>query len=455
MLEQLKSKWDEILCTIIKEHDIAKVSFETWLEPLEIYDIEDNKLILMVSDEKISTSYISKKFYYPLKVTIHEITGFPLDIEFLHKSEIEDKKKSSTEIFKPSNPILTDAKREASINPDYTFDNFVVGGNNNYAHAYALAVAESPAEMYNPLFIHGGVGLGKTHLLHSIGNFVLDRNPNAKVRCVNSETFTNEVINAIRTEKQSAINELRDKYRNIDLFIIDDIQFIIGKERSQEEFFHTFNTLYEAKKQIVISSDKPPKSLSPLEERFKSRFEMGLIVDISSPDYETRMAILKKKAEKEHYHIDDIILQYIADNIKSNIRELEGALTKIIAFSRVSKQQISIDLAKDVLKDIISPEQNRIVTPELIISIVADHYGISQADIASKKKSADIVYPRQIAMYLCRNLTDSPYSLIGSLLGKRDHSTVMHAIDKIQDELDINESLRNNIEIIKKKIIPN
>ncbi len=454
MLEQLKSKWEEILNVMVIEHDIAEISFNTWIKPLIIHGIEDEKLILIVPDEKINISYIKKRYYLPLKVTIQEVTGFPLDVEFLHESELSTGV-ISEETVKQANPLLVDAKREANINPKYTFDNFVVGGNNNFAHAYALLVAESPAEMYNPLFIYGGVGLGKTHLLHSVGNFVLDRNPNAKVRCINSETFTNEVINAIRSEKQSAINELREKYRNIDLFIIDDIQFIIGKDRSQEEFFHTFNTLYEAKKQIVISSDKPPKNLSPLEDRFKSRFEMGLIVDISAPDYETRMAILKKKSEKENYIIDDSILQYIAENIKSNIRELEGALTKIIAFSRVSRQHINLDMAKDVLKDIISPDQNRVVTPELIINVVADHFGISQADMASKKKSNDIVYPRQIAMYLCRALTESSYSAIGAFLGNRDHSTVMHAIEKIQYELESNENLNNNIEIIKKKIIPN
>lgn len=458
-LEQLKSQWDEILTTMQTEYDISPVSFETWVKPLIIHSVINNKVTLIFPNENISTSYINKKYYLPLKVTIQEITGLPLDIEFLHKSEVNDENPKQDRVSNNNSiSLYNEIKREANINPDYTFDNFVVGGNNNYAHAYALSVAESaesPDKMFNPLFIHGGVGLGKTHLLHSIGNFVIDHNPNAKIRCVTSEAFTNEVIAAIRSEKQSAINELREKYRTIDLFIIDDIQFIIGKERSQEEFFHTFNTLYEAKKQIVISSDKPPKSLSPLEERFKSRFEMGLIVDISSPDYETRMAILKKKADKEHYKIDDSILQYIADNIKSNIRELEGALTKIIAFSRVSKHEISLDLAKDVLKDIISPEQNRIITPQLIINTVAEHFGISQSDISSKKKSQEIVYPRQIAMYLCRTMTESSYSAIGSLLGKRDHSTVMHAIEKIQDEMNSNDNLQGTLEIIKKKIIPN
>lgn len=297
-----------------------------------------------------------------------------------------------------------DLKIAANLNPNYTFDNFVVGGNNNFAHAYALAVAESPAKEYNPLFIYGGVGLGKTHLMHSIGNFILDRNPNAKVRCVTSEVFTNEVINAIRSENQSAIMEFRDKYRNLDVLLIDDIQFIIGKERSQEEFFHTFNTLKESNKQIVISSDKPPKQMATLEERFKTRFEMGLTVDISSPDYETRMAIIKKKSELEGYNISDDIFEYIATNIKSNIRELEGALTKIVAFSRVTRRPVDIEIAKEVLKDIISPDDNKVITPELIINTVADHFNITMADISSKKKVRILYFPDRLLCIFAGNI---------------------------------------------------
>ncbi len=460
MYNLVVSKWNDILEILKKEHDIMDVSFNTWIKPLDVYSVEDNVITLLVPDENIGTSYLHKKYYLPLKVVIQEVTGEMLDLQFLHKSEIKIKKSTTPSSMDsaPSNIEETsniDLKIAANLNPNYTFDNFVVGGNNNFAHAYALAVAESPAKEYNPLFIYGGVGLGKTHLMHSIGNFILDRNPNAKVRCVTSEVFTNEVINAIRSENQSAIMEFRDKYRNLDVLLIDDIQFIIGKERSQEEFFHTFNTLKESNKQIVISSDKPPKQMATLEERFKTRFEMGLTVDISSPDYETRMAIIKKKSELEGYNISDDIFEYIATNIKSNIRELEGALTKIVAFSRVTRRPVDIEIAKEVLKDIISPEDNKVITPELIINTVADHFNITMADISSKKKSQDIVFPRQIAMYLCRQYTETSLQEVGQYLGKRDHTTVMHSIEKIQHELDTNESTRNIVNVIIKKINPN
>lgn len=460
MYNLVVSKWNDILEILKKEHDIMDVSFNTWIKPLDVYSVEDNVITLLVPDENIGTSYLHKKYYLPLKVVIQEVTGEMLDLQFLHKSEIKIKKSTTPSSIDsaPSNIEETsniDLKIAANLNPNYTFDNFVVGGNNNFAHAYALAVAESPAKEYNPLFIYGGVGLGKTHLMHSIGNFILDRNPNAKVRCVTSEVFTNEVINAIRSENQSAIMEFRDKYRNLDVLLIDDIQFIIGKERSQEEFFHTFNTLKESNKQIVISSDKPPKQMATLEERFKTRFEMGLTVDISSPDYETRMAIIKKKSELEGYNISDDIFEYIATNIKSNIRELEGALTKIVAFSRVTRRPVDIEIAKEVLKDIISPEDNKVITPELIINTVADHFNITMADISSKKKSQDIVFPRQIAMYLCRQYTETSLQEVGQYLGKRDHTTVMHSIEKIQHELDTNESTRNIVNVIIKKINPN
>lgn len=458
MYDLVVSKWDEILEILKKEHDIMDVSFNTWIKPLEVYSVENNIVSLLVPDENIATTYLHKKYYLPLKVVIQEVTGQLLDLEFLHPSDIKSKS-SNKSYSQPNINEIQDSnyskKLEANLNPNNTFDNFVVGGNNNFAHAYALAVAESPAEMYNPLFIYGGVGLGKTHLMHSIGNFILDRNPDIKIRCVTSEVFTNEVINAIRSDNQTAIKDFRDKYRNLDVLLIDDIQFIIGKDRSQEEFFHTFNTLIESNKQIVISSDKPPKQMALLEDRFKSRFEMGLTVDISSPDYETRMAIIKKKAELEGYDIEEDIFQYIANNIKSNIRELEGALTKIVAFSRVSRKPVYLDVAKEVLKDIISPDDNKKITPEIIISTVADHFGISLADISSKKKTQEIVYPRQVAMYLCRNMTDTSQQVVGQLLGKKDHTTVIHAIDKIQKEIETNESTKNTIDIIKKKLNPN
>ncbi|MEE0686046.1 MAG: chromosomal replication initiator protein DnaA [Lachnospiraceae bacterium] len=454
MFDLINEKWDEILEILKKEHDIMDVSFNTWIKPLKIHSVENNIITLLIPDDNIGVSYLNKKYYIPLKVVIQEVTGHALDIVFSHESDLNKVEKviASNKVVSDS---LNDRKAEANINPNYTFDNFVVGGNNNFAHAYALAVAESPAEMYNPLFIYGGVGLGKTHLMHSIGNFILDKNPDAKIRCVTSEVFTNEVIGAIRSENQSSIVEFRDKYRNLDVLLIDDIQFIIGKERSQEEFFHTFNTLKESNKQIVISSDKPPKDITTLEDRLKSRFEMGLTVDISAPDYETRMAILSKKAESEGYNINEDIIKYIASNIKSNIRELEGALTKIVAFSRVSKKPVDVEFAKEVLKDIISPDVNKEITPKAIINIVAEHFNISPADIVSRKKSHNISHPRQIAMYLIRTLTDSSLQTISAALHKKDHTTVMYAIDKISNEIDCNESTKNTVDILIKKIKPN
>ena len=454
MFNLVTEKWDEILDILVKEHDIMEVSYKTWIKPLKIHSVEDNIIKLLVPDENIAISYLTKKYYIPLKVVVQEVTGQALDIVFIHESDLNEKEKSPS-ISSPARDSLIDKKAEANINPNYTFENFVVGGNNNFAHAYALAVAESPAEVYNPLFIYGGAGLGKTHLMHSIGNFILDKNPDAKIRCVTSEVFTNEVITSIRSDNPNSIVEFRDKYRNLDVLLIDDIQFIIGKERSQEEFFHTFNTLKMSNKQVVISSDKPPKDMSTLEERLRSRFEMGLTVDISAPDYETRIAILSKKADTMGYNINEEIIKYIASNITSNIRELEGALTKIIAFARVSKKPIDVDFAKEVLKDIISPDVTKEITPKLIIDIVAEHFNIPPADIVSKKKSHNIAYPRQIAMYLIRELTESSLQTISEALHKKDHTTVMYAIDKITKEIETNDSARNTIEVLKKKIIPN
>lgn len=453
MFDLVYDKWSEILDMLKKEHDLTTVSFDTWIKPLEVYNVEDNKVYLLTPDENISIKYLHKKYYYALKASIQEVTGEMLDLEFIHPSDLNNLKPGKS-ISSSTNSASIEKKIDANLNPNYTFDNFVVGANNNYAHAYSLAVAESPAEMYNPLFIYGGVGLGKTHLMHSIGNFILDRNPDANVRCVTSEVFTNEVISAIRSDNPSAIADFRNKYRNLDVLLVDDIQFIIGKERSQEEFFHTFNTLKELNKQIVISSDKPPKDISTLEDRLKTRFQMGLTVDISSPDYETRMAIIKKKAELEGYNISDDIFEYIASHIKSNIRELEGALTKIVAFSRVSKQTVDLNFAKEVLKDIISPDEKKELNVELIISVVAEHFNVNPDDLASKKKNKEIVFPRQIAMYLCRHLTETSLKQIGTVLGKKDHTTVMYAIEKIEKDILTNESTKNVVEILKKKILP-
>ena len=346
------------------------------------------------------------------------------------------------------------AIQNAILKPRYTFDTFVVGANNALAHAASLAVAESPGEIYNPLFIYGGVGLGKTHLMHSIAHFILKNNPKAKILYVTSEKFTNELIDAIRNKNNISTTEFREKYRNNDVLLIDDIQFIIGKESTQEEFFHTFNALHEAKKQIIISSDKPPKEIETLEERLRSRFEWGLTVDIQSPDYETRMAILRKKEELEGYNIDNEVIKYIATHIKSNIRELEGALTKIVALSKLNKKEITLELAEEALKDLISPNAVREITPELIINVVADHYKIQPSDITSSKRNKEVVYPRQIVMYLCRHMTNTSLQAIGKELGGKDHTTIIHGADKITAELVDNEALANTIEILKKKISP-
>ena len=330
----------------------------------------------------------------------------------------------------------------------------MVGNNNKFAHAAALAVAESPGKMYNPLFIYGGAGLGKTHLMHSIAHFILSQQPDMKVIYVTSESFTNELIEAIRNGNNTAITTFREKYRNVDVLLIDDIQFIIGKEATQEEFFHTFNELHGNKKQIIISSDKPPKEIETLEARLRSRFEWGILADISSPDYETRMAILHKKEEMDGYDIDNAVIEYIATNIKSNIRELEGALNKLVALSNLENREITVDLAKEALKDIISPDQKRDVTPQLIIDTVAEHFHISPEDITSSKRSSEIVMPRQIVMYLCRHMLDIPLKSVGTYVGKRDHSTVIHGVNKIESELKTSETLRNTVDIITKKLNP-
>ena len=454
MLEQLKEQWDKILLHMKEDHGIMDVSFNTWLVPLKVHAVEGNVVKILAPDANF-IAFIRKKYGLILQVAIEEVTSFPCTVDFISESDIKDKEKPDNQLLPNTNDVSQTALQNANLNPRYTFDSFVVGANNNLAHAAALAVAESPGEMYNPLFIYGGVGLGKTHLMHAIAHFILKNNPDAKILYVSSEKFTNELIDAIRNKNNISTTEFREKYRNNDVLLIDDIQFIIGKESTQEEFFHTFNTLYEAKKQIIISSDKPPKDLETLEERLRSRFEWGLTVDIQSPDYETRMAILRKKEEMEGYNIDNEVIKYIATNIKSNIRELEGALTKIVALSKLDhNKEINIALAEEALKDIISPGAERKVTPELIIQVVADHFGITPLDIASQKRNKEVVYPRQIVMYLCQSMTDASLQEIGRYLGGRDHTTIIHGREKITADLKNNENLSNTIEILKKKLNP-
>lgn len=455
MLEKIKEKWDQILLHIKEEHELTDVSFKTWLLPTEPYDVKGNTLQILVPDIHF-LGYIKRKYGFLLQITIEELTGIECELEFVTLEQVGARQEEAdkSQLINRALEVNRQVIQNANLNPRYTFDSFVVGANNNLAHAASLAVAESPGEIYNPLFIYGGVGLGKTHLMHSIGHFILKNNPQAKVLYVTSEKFTNELIDAIRNKNNISTTEFREKYRNNDILLIDDIQFIIGKESTQEEFFHTFNSLYEAKKQIIISSDKPPKEIETLEERLRSRFEWGLTVDIQSPDYETRMAILRKKEELEGYNIDNEVIKYIATNVKSNIRELEGALTKIVALSKLNKQEITIELAEEALKDLISPNETKEVTPELIIQVVADHFGITPLDISSQKRNKEVVLPRQIVMFLCRSMTDTPLQAIGKYLGGRDHTTIIHGYEKIGADMDKNESLRNTIEILKKKINP-
>ena len=369
-MDIVTEKWNEIIENLRLEHSLSDVSFKTWILPLKVYDVIENTVYILVTLDGTGDyiDYIEKKYLLPFKVSIAEITGIEYDVKFIpdNPSELEKveeianahKKKAAAHTKKNDNLLMIE---RANLNPRYTFDTFVVGKNNNFAHAASLAVAESPGEVYNPLFLYGGVGLGKTHLMHSIAHFILEKDPKKKVLYVTSEAFTNELIESLRSGKTG--NELpmtafRDKYRNVDVLLIDDIQFIIGKESTQEEFFHTFNHLHVAGKQIIISSDKPPKDIETLEARLRTRFEWGLIADISAPDYETRMAILKKKIESdqlERYHIPEDVLQFIATNIKSNIRELEGSLNKLIALYKLKNEEINISLAAEALKDLISP----------------------------------------------------------------------------------------------------
>ena len=451
-MDSIKKKWDEIKETVRKEYELTDVSYDTWIKPLSFYDVEDNVVIIMIpSDQAHALNYISSKYKNFFKVIVSEMMNHTYDISFILEKETMEKDKKSESAVKISNHVNYE---NANLNPKYKFDTFVVGSNNKLAHSAALAAAESPGEVYNPLYIYGGAGLGKTHLMHSIGHFILERNPEIKVLYVTSENFTNEVISCIRSGDAIKMNNMREKYRTVDILMIDDIQFIIGKESTQEEFFHTFNTLHSAGKQIILSSDKPPKDMETLEERLRSRFEWGLIADIQPPDYETRMAILQKNAENYNKEIDNEVLQYIAENVKSNIRELEGALNKIMAFSKLNKVDINLEYAEEALKDVIYPNKKKEITPSLIIEVVAEHFGISPEDIASRKRTAELVQPRQIVMYLCRQLTESSLQNIAKKKKKKDHTTVLHGIEKITEKMENDEELKNKVDIIRKKIVP-
>ena len=456
-MDAVIEKWEEILQTVKSEYEVTDVPFNTWLKPLKVYEVDGKLITVVVPSEQaaIGVNYISKRYKIPLQVTICVLTGMEeCEVRFVLEKDLPKKTEKNTSYDKQ---VQDTRYEEAHLNPKYTFDTFVVGSNNKFAQAAALAVAESPGDTYNPLFIYGGAGLGKTHLMHSIAHFILEHDENSRVLYVTSEEFTNELIETIRNGNNTAMSKFREKYRNIDVLLVDDIQFIIGKESTQEEFFHTFNTLYENKKQIVISSDKPPKDIVGVEDRLISRFKVGLTVDVQPPDYETRVAILVKRAELEHINIEVDALHYVADHISSNIRELEGALRQIYNFSRLKHaDRIDTDLAREALKDIIAPDEARPITPEVIIETVTEHYNykVTKDDILGKNRSRDISYPRQICMYLCEKYTGLSLAAIGAALGNKDHTTVLHGIKKIKTDLEKDEQLRSTIDIITKKLNP-
>ena len=441
MASSLDNIWNEVLNLIKVE--LTEVSFNTWLKTIEPISISSDKVILAAPNE-FTKGILVGRYLNLIKSALTQVTEQEFTIQFIIPGE-----EQSLSMGQPVIQESNDSNQRSQLNPKYSFDTFVIGNSNRFAHAASLAVAEAPAKAYNPLFIYGGVGLGKTHLMHAIGHYILSQNPDSKVVYVSSEKFTNELINSIREYKNE---EFRNKYRNIDVLLVDDIQFIAGKEGTQEEFFHTFNALHEANKQIIISSDRPPKEIPTLEDRLRSRFEWGLITDIQPPDLETRVAILRKKANIENIIVDDTVMLYIASKVQSNIRELEGALIRVVAYSSLTNSPITEELAEEALKDILLNNKVVEITVELIKNIVSKNFNIKLDDFNSKKRTRAIAYPRQIAMYLTRELTDLSLPKIGDEFGGRDHTTVIHACDKINKDLIDNMELKKKVEDIIKEL---
>ena len=442
MKELIESKWQEILNILVKEHEISEVAVNTWIQPLIIQTITDDSITFFMVRGPRGIEFIKHKYYdIYLSMAIEQVTGKQFKILFTDSNSAAPK----SEPKKVSVP----AEYIGNLNPRYTFDTFVVGPTNKMAHAVSVAVAESPGGAYNPLFLYGGAGLGKTHLMHSIAHHIINNRPDLRVLYVTSEKFTNELIDSLKHDKNK---EFRDKYRNIDVLLIDDIQFIIGKESTQEEFFHTFNELYEEKKQIIISSDRPPKEIQLLEDRLKSRFEWGLLADISCPDYETRLAILRKKAQDEKIAVDDSILANIATKIESNIRELEGVFNKMIARASLMHSPITIELAENTINE-FKAESEKVLSSDYVKEIVSKYFSVDKNDLSSNKRSNEIAFPRQIAMYLCRDVANMSYPKIGEDFGNRDHSTVMHACKKIENEIKEKNNTRLIVESVKNIII--
>jgi chromosomal replication initiator protein len=439
-LENIADLWHAALANIEKK--ISKPSFDTWLKATKAHSLQGNLLVITAPNE-FARDWLEERYSQLISGILYDITGEELSVKFIIP---QNQKEEELEIPTPRKKVKKDEEQtdfpSNILNPKYTFDTFVIGSGNRFAHAASLAVAEAPAKAYNPLFIYGGVGLGKTHLMHAIGHYVLDHNPSAKVVYLSSEKFTNEFINSIRDNRAE---NFRNKYRNVDVLLIDDIQFLAGKESTQEEFFHTFNALHEESKQIVISSDRPPREIPTLEDRLRSRFEWGLITDITPPDLETRIAILRKKAKAEGLDIPNEVMLYIANQIDSNIRELEGALIRVVAYSSLINKDINADLAAEALKDIIPSSKPKVITILEIQKVVGEHFSIKLEDFKAKKRTKSIAFPRQIAMYLSRELTDYSLPKIGEEFGGRDHTTVIHAHEKISKLLQTDSQLQRQM----------
>ncbi len=445
----LENIWGEVL-DIIKE-DLNNVSYTTWFKPIKPLELNGNTVYLQAPEEFLR-NMITRRYNNLLQNSFNHILDKEVEVKILIPGEDIEENKNQVQP-KKYQPDKKENKYNHSIksflNPKYKFDTFIIGNSNRFAHAASLAVAESPSSAYNPLFLYGGVGLGKTHLMHAIGHYIISNNADAKILYVTSEKFTNDLINSIKDDKN---DEFRNKYRKIDVLLVDDIQFIAGKERTQEEFFHTFNTLHSANKQIIISSDRPPKEIPTLEDRLRSRFEWGLTADIQAPDLETRIAILRKKAEQENYEVQDEVMEYIATNIQSNIRKLEGALIRLYAYSSLTNKSVDLGLAEEALKHLIS-EDNKEITIEDIKKVIATYFNLTLDEINSKKKPQRISFPRQIGMYLSRKHTDHSLPKIGEAFGGRDHSTVLHAYNKIEEMLETDLDLQKKVDDIESEFI--
>ncbi|MFC4546824.1 chromosomal replication initiator protein DnaA [Paenactinomyces guangxiensis] len=429
------------------QEKISKPSFETWFKATEAIDIQDDTMIVSAPND-FSREWLESRYADLIRDTLKEVTGSIIDIKIIsHTAEKQEKPNGPPTAAEEESEEMDPQKTQ--LNPRYTFDTFVIGSGNRFAHAASLAVAEAPAKAYNPLFIYGGVGLGKTHLMHAIGHYVLGHTPSSRVVYLSSEKFTNEFINSIRDNKTI---HFRNKYRSVDILLIDDIQFLAGKEQTQEEFFHTFNALHEDNKQIIISSDRPPKEIPTLEDRLRSRFEWGLITDVQPPDLETRIAILRKKAIADNLDVPGEVLAFIADRIDTNIRELEGALIRVVAYSALMNQPVTPDLAAEALKDIMPESRPKVVSIQDIQQEVSTYYRLRIDDLKSKKRTKTVAFPRQIAMYLCRELTDYSLPKIGEDFGGRDHTTVIHAHEKISRIIKQDPQLQQAIEELKKRI---